>query len=60
MITSPESVLAHLFNLRCGKGHRFFSPTPTAWVGTECGYVIGKSEKDRPIKCKSKVRRYKP
>lgn len=32
----PESSLGELANLTCPAGHRWYSPTPAAWVGSEC------------------------
>jgi len=28
-----------MLNLRCKRGHRWYSPEPREWEGHDCGYV---------------------
>ena len=40
-------------NLTCVNGHRYWSPTPDAWVGKDCGRVAHDDPKTRG--CKEKL-----
>jgi len=31
-----QSILEPILNLECAAGHRYFSPTPSRWVGQTC------------------------
>jgi hypothetical protein len=39
------------FNLRCPSGHRWYSPEPKAWIGSDCGYNVAEG------KCREKLER---
>jgi hypothetical protein len=41
-VTSDYSLLK--FNLRCPSGHRWWSPTPEVFVGSDCGYSVGEGK----------------
>ena len=35
--SDSESILSHIANLCCERGHKHFSPEPMSWVGSYCG-----------------------
>jgi hypothetical protein len=41
-VTSDYSLMK--FNLRCPSGHRWYSPEPDAWIGSDCGYSVGEGK----------------
>lgn len=52
------SVIGRIMNLECSLHHRYFSPTPEAWVGKTCQAVTG-TRGNNTVKCERKLRRIK-